>query len=474
MRYLVGRRHRIGRSGVVFALAFALYAAGAHPRVFAAGNDASRWAQIESLVDYGSTSIERSRFAATVDRVEVGGRVYSNKPPLLSLAGAAIYAPLRGLTGWRLGDPATGGRMIALLTILLVALPAAACVAQFDHELGRFERLGGAARNALTAALGAGTLVLSYSGTLNNHVPAAALLFAAFAATLGGRPLAAGLACGFAGAVDFLPGFGLAPFLGWALLRDAPDAGRRAARFAAGVAAGLAAALLANLAVTGSVLPPKMLAGAVDFSAQAGPSWWGVVLPQDASYPVEVLLGPHGLFLVSPVLLLGVAGWMRAIRAAPFAPVSLYRAVALGLVCQVVGHALLAGSYGGWSYGFRYLLPIQPILLFAAPLAIETGLGRLALAATLPPSILFAALGAYHPWPPGFEQETRRDPIATQVTNPIGGNAAAWAAEHRPASAAAEWLGDRYVSRDAAMRRRYFVYFFGSKGDLATMRKFAR
>ena len=467
-------RYPIGRGAAVFALAFALYAAGVHPRVFSAGNDASRWAQIEALVDHGTTSIERSRFAGTVDRVEVGGRVYSNKPPLLALAGAALYAPLARATGWRLADPSTGARAIAALTILLVALPAAWCVASFDRELARFARLPEGWRSALTAALGAGTLLGVYSGTLNNHVPAAALLFAALAATLAGRPLAAGLACGLAGALDYLPGFGLAPFLGWALVRGAADARRRGARYAAGVAAGLGVALLANVAIIGSVLPPKLLAGAIDRSAQAGPSWGGVVLPQSAAYPLEVLFGAHGLFLVSPVLLVGAAGLWRAARRAPFATGTLWLALALGLALQVAGHALLAGSYGGWSYGFRYLLPIQPLLLFTAPLALEAKAGRAVLAAALAPSILFAALGAYHPWPPAFEQESRRDPVAARVTNPIGGNAAAWLAEHRPGSAWAERLGARYVSRDAERRREYFVYFFGSKGDLETMRRFAR
>lgn len=120
---------------LVFCLALALYAATTHSRVFSAGNDASRWAQVEALVDHGSASIERSRFRGTVDRVLIGGREYSNKPPLLALAGAALYAPLRALTGWRLADPATGGRMIWLLTLLLIGVPAAATAMLFGAAL---------------------------------------------------------------------------------------------------------------------------------------------------------------------------------------------------------------------------------------------------------------------------------------------------------------------------------------------------
>jgi hypothetical protein len=62
--------------------------------------------------------------------------------------------------------------------------------------------------------------------------------------------------------------------------------------------------------------------------------------------------------------------------------------------------------------------------------------------------------------------------VASLVTNPIGGNAAAWAAEHLPGSALARALERRFVRGDEAERRRYFALFFGSKGDLATMRRF--
>ena len=100
------------RAVAIFVLAAAAYGAGTHAGVFSAGNDASRWAQVEALVDYGTPSIESSRFRATVDRVLLDGREYSNKPPLLAFTAAALYAPLRAVTGWRLADPRSGGRVI--------------------------------------------------------------------------------------------------------------------------------------------------------------------------------------------------------------------------------------------------------------------------------------------------------------------------------------------------------------------------
>ena len=121
---------------VVFLLALALYAATTHRRVFSAGNDAARWATIESIVDHGRMSIERSRFAATVDQVRLGDRSYSNKPPALALAGAAVYAGLQKLSGWRL-DGGGAANVLWIVTIALVGLPAALMVRSFHGDLER-------------------------------------------------------------------------------------------------------------------------------------------------------------------------------------------------------------------------------------------------------------------------------------------------------------------------------------------------
>jgi hypothetical protein len=389
------------------------------------------------------------------------------------LGGAALYAPLAGLTGWRLGDPRSAGAAIRVLTFLLVGLPAAWTAARFDRELGA---AGAKSRTALTAALAFGTLLFSFGGTLNNHVAAAALLLAATLAAREGRAFASGLACGFAGAVDLLPGYGLAPFLLLALAWAPEGRWRRTARFAGGVVPGVAAAVAANYYVTGTPLPPKLLPGAVDLAAQFGPSVAGVVLPESPWYPLAVLFGWHGLFLVSPVLVVAAWGLARACRhGLPAGEATFFwRALAAGVATQWAGHALLAGSYGGWSYGYRYLLPMAPLLLLAAPAATALPAGRRLLHAALPVSILFAALGAYHPWPPAFEQQATRDPIASRVTNPIGGNAAALCVSRWPRAAPCTWLTARFVDRDPRAARSYFIYFFGSKGDLATMRRFER
>ena len=154
-------------------------------------------------------------------------------------------------------------------------------------------------------------------------------------------------------------------------------------------------------------------------------------------------------------------------------PVSSARPLAWGIAAQVAFHVLFAGSFGGWSYGFRYLIPIVPLLLFFAPLAMERWrrpLFTLALAA----SVLVALLGAFNPWPPVFEQESSRHPVAAQVKNPVAANGAAFLAQHLPDSALSEWAGRELVSEDPAVRRQWLAYFFWSKGDEENLRRFRR
>ena len=222
---------RLPATAVVFLLALALFASTTHRRVFIAGNDASRWAAIESLVDYGTASVERSRFAANIDRIVVDGREYSNKPPLLSLAGAAIYGALQALFGWSLAG-AGAAKVLFWVTLLLIGVPSSWLVARFFAELRRFPDLDDRWRWILAGALGAGTLLFPYSTTLNNHTVAAVLLFAAFLAAIDGRGFASGFAVGLAAAVDLLPGLGLAPVFAWFLLRGRTRGALR--KFAAG------------------------------------------------------------------------------------------------------------------------------------------------------------------------------------------------------------------------------------------------
>lgn len=461
-----GRTIRV-QAACVCVVALLIYTGLTHHRVFLAGNDASRFATIEAVVDFHQTWIDRTHCRWTVDRVTIGEHDYSNKPPLLSLVGAGAYAVVKVVTGWSFSTQPE--RVIYLLTLLLVGLPAALLVAQFFLVLGLYPELPVYQRVAVTAALLAGTILTSFVGTLNNHVPAAVLLFAAFAAALRGQGVRAGLWSGLAVGVDVLPGLGVAPVCLW-ILRG--TGGWRALWRAAGPLGAVALLLLAaNYYVLGSLWLPKLVPGAVDHSANFAAAAGGVLLPENWTYPLECLVGGHGFFSVSPVLVLGAAGLATACcRPGPLCR-NWARWLAVAMGAQILGHILLAGSYGGWSYGFRYLIPIIPLLLLFVP-AILNRWGTRLFVFLLPLSVLFALLGAYHPWPPAYEQEANKDPVASLVTNPVGANAAAWVAARAPASRVARVLGTVFIDPDPQRRRQYLALFFYSRGDVETARQF--
>ncbi|HKQ97525.1 MAG TPA: hypothetical protein VJV75_06605, partial [Candidatus Polarisedimenticolia bacterium] len=106
-----------------------------HASVFEAGNDVSRFATIESLVDHGTGAIGASRYHWTVDRVTIDGRDYSNKPPLLSLLGAGAYWVLEHAAGLTFADDEPA--VVWALTFLFAALPTAMLVGLFHRSMLR-------------------------------------------------------------------------------------------------------------------------------------------------------------------------------------------------------------------------------------------------------------------------------------------------------------------------------------------------
>jgi hypothetical protein len=433
-----------------------------HDRVFRAGNDASRFAHIEALVDQGRSSIDDSRFAWTPDRVVIEGRSYSNKPPLLALVGAGLYRVGRPLLG--LGFSERERHTVYWLTLLLVGTSLAALFPLFYRATAFHLDAPVGIRLLATAALGLGTVLTSFGGTLNGHVPAATLMLACLVAALASHGFWAGACLALAVCIDIVPGVFFIPAAA-SIVRD--TAGRRGVlRFLAAGALGGVLFVAANLATVGHPFPPKLVPGGVDLSSRMAPSLAGVVLPASWTYPIECLFGWHGFFSVSPVLIFGLAGLVVALRGTgPLTRRSAWM-VLVSVAATIGFHALVAGSFGGWSYGFRYLIPTAPILLFFAPLVLR-GPATWAFAATLAVSLPLALLGAYHPWPPVDEQlPDRGGAMSVRVDNPVGANLAGWLQEYWPEADLTERVAVRVISADPGERQRYLEIYFRSKGDL--------
>ena len=135
----------------IFVLALAFYASLTHDSVFLSGNDASRLAQIESMVDLAEANIDASRYRWTKDRVTIDGKDYSNKPPLLAVLGAAAYAVAKPVSGITFDDNEPG--TIYWLTLMVIGATSAALVATFHRALAVYDTLPASARIWTTLAL---------------------------------------------------------------------------------------------------------------------------------------------------------------------------------------------------------------------------------------------------------------------------------------------------------------------------------
>ncbi|TWT54312.1 hypothetical protein Pla22_19580 [Rubripirellula amarantea] len=156
---------------------------------FLSANDRSRWCTVASLVEDGTYEIDRQisivnpihrhRYPwQTIDKVQHLGddgelHFYSSKPPLFPTMVAGVYAMIRQVTGLSMTDhPAYVPRMVLAivnLPMMFVFLWATigvinrVCRSQWSRSVG-----------AVAASFG--TMVLPFSISLNNHLPAAAAI----------------------------------------------------------------------------------------------------------------------------------------------------------------------------------------------------------------------------------------------------------------------------------------------------------
>lgn len=197
-------------------------------------NDGSRLATAEALAEYHVLAIDQSIFAkpladagaspyrdtalrqtGTKDKLLIGGRYYSDKPPVLSAVIAAMYECLRATGGLdaRL-SPALFCYLMTLLTSGGAYVVAVWCVFKMGVNVG----LSDTASSALAASLAVSTVAPTYARQVNNHVALLGVAAAIFltldsvarrtrsGGSMGELPLALGALAGFGYAVDLAAG----------------------------------------------------------------------------------------------------------------------------------------------------------------------------------------------------------------------------------------------------------------------------
>jgi glycosyltransferase involved in cell wall biosynthesis len=406
-------------------------------RPFLSANDRSRWLTIRALAERGTFAIDELVGEPGWDTIDAVAhpddsgrlRLYSSKPPLLSVLCAGPYWLLKQATGWTLGDhPFEVGRILMVLFGLVPLLAAIACTCLLIESIGTTDwgRLWSA------ALISCGTMLTTFSVVLTNHVPAAACTacsgwlvhrircdglrsWTAFAA--------AGLTAGLAAALEL-------PALAWCaaviVLLATVDLRRTLA------AAVPAAALVAALAIGTNWLAHGTPLPAYAHRDSAGPGNWydysltlpnGRVLnsywrnpqgvdrgePSAVAYAWHVLGGHHGIFSLTPAWLLAIPGLLglASARRRHARPGQRELALAIAAVSIVViGFYLtrpqLDRNYGGMTSGFRWAFWLAPLWAAAAVPAVDrlagSRIGRGIALVLLGLSVVSAAYPTWNPW----------------------------------------------------------------------------
>ena len=417
-------------------------------RPFLSANDRSRWCAVRALVEpemrvpgapYAIDRIIQEPNWDTIDMVKHDGHLYSSKPPLLPTLMAAVYWPIHKATGWNLTDHPYEIDRFVLVLFNVIPL-----TIYFVLMAGLIERFGTTdwGRLFVMAACCFGTFLTTFVVVINNHLPAAVCAAAALYAAARiwfddeRRPrlfFIAGLFAALAVTND-LPAVSLLVALGVVLPLKSP-------RLA--LAASLPAVLLVavgffgtNWIAHGTLEPPYAHRG-----GEGADNWYNYTYkrngrtiesywmshwrntggldrgePSRGVYALNVLVGHHGIFSLSPIWLLSLAGlglWMLR-KGDPRLRWAAAGVAAISLTCLAfyISQPIANRNYGGSTCGLRWMFWFTPMWLLAIIPAAD-GMARrrwtrgisLALLAISVLSVSYPTWNPWtHPWPMDFAQ----------------------------------------------------------------------
>ena len=430
--------------------------AGAFTDTTLSGNDATRFAVVQAVGEQHVFHIENTEFR-TVDAVRRDGHVYSDKPLLLGWSLGMLHRAVRGVTGWSF--PENYSLLIWFYNVLTGFAVNALLFCWLFNMLRRI-RMGTLTAKGLLAFAGiAGTWLLSYSVLLNNHTPAA-LAFAGVYIMLEKyrRIPSAALACGIGAAAGLAAGLdiplGLLCCGAAALAVRQMTPGKNMLYCAAGSATVLLLCGALNFAAYGTCVPLYLAGSTGTFHP---------TLMLDPGYYAETLIGWRGFFLYQPFLLLGLIPQKKETVPDRW----MYLFALAGIVFYCIG----TNEFGGAAYGFRYLIPLIPVLYYRSCkwlLAVKwkKEIKAVCAAVLLLWGVLSAVVGAYAPFCVAFEgYRSPAGHFTRTVRSSFGGNLLCASFEYAPDSVLTEKL-IRYYGKATAHRFLYESYFNLKRPDL--------
>ncbi len=432
-----GGLHFSGLLIVVLATIVQVWAV-AQSRPLQSANDRSRWCTVWSLVERGTyhiDEIDQRPNWSTIDKVrhrhgdDQPWHFYSSKPPLFSTVVAGVYWIEKHTLGYSLLQHTA---FVSRLILLLVnVLPMCLALLSFRKSLAVLQ-VSMATTTVLLLTAGFASMLNPFLTTLNNHTPAAVGLLFCLAAMIRLRVSASPAKTDFAivGVTAALScclelpaaAFSLVTFF-YVLRCD----WRATARYYVPAAlVPLAAFFVTNWICTGGIKPFYAYYGKSQYVYvhDGIPSYWSNPQGIDANtestavYLFHCLLGHHGLFSITPLFLLTLAGWWLAFRNKETSRVAapIYW-IGAGLSLAVLWFYLTRTSnynYGGNSATLRWMLWLTPFFWYGMIPALErltTSLrGKLLIALLMLPSVYSSLYSLQDPWRPGwiFQQMERR------------------------------------------------------------------
>jgi hypothetical protein len=403
------KRDRINQIAI-FLIALVCYAYF-FPR-WADPNQNSRLNMVVAIVDDGTFQIDKY-VANTVDYAKVDGHYYSDKAPGVAFLGVPLYAGLRAVLNLpvmgqlteRLGNSAafketlreSGSGVLedkvrfalaqVVLSFLTNAVPTALLCVLIYRLLARFGA-GQGSRIFVALAYGLLTPAFAYANSFYGHQLSAVLLFAAFYLAFPFDPsqnqsqtkpsamrmFGIGLLLGYSVVTEF-PAALIAGILTLYTLYVLYRVGAllKAVPMVAGLAICAAGLMLYNTAVFGG--PFKLgYSNSELWTAQHSAGFMSLTMPGwEAASGITFSLF-RGLFVLSPVLLLAVAGfvmWWRSgrLRAA-------FWVALLSTLSMFLFNASSIMWWGGFAIGPRYVLPGLPFMALAIVFAIDPATAR--------------------------------------------------------------------------------------------------
>ncbi len=438
----------IGRYGFGVALVLMLLLGFLYTKseVTMAGNESTRMGTVQCVVDLGTFALENGMFK-TLDRVIMNNHVYSDKPLLLQVLVCAPYWVIKNVFGFSFEEHYY--LVISLLNYLCFYLLNVLMFWLFHKMISR--KLPDAApsfRLFGAAALVFSTMLFSYNVAINNHTPAAAMVLILLyyleryeREMPPGAAFLTGILTGTLLNFEYIFGgvFGLSAFV---LVLFSPEwkiRWRAPMLYACGAFIMVVVLFLLNFIAFGTPVPLYSETHHVTYNAQI------------LSYIFNSTFGFKGVFLYMPALLFIIPVVIKTVRERGD---RLKAIMLISVGAAFLLYWIVTKEYGGWSFGFRYLIPVVPVMFYYIVLDLQNwrkGVKTYLFLLCVAWGILVSQLGAYNPWCISYEPHITGERYA-KFKNSFLGNFFCWSFEYYPDSFFTRFQIDKvYGERDSAI-----------------------